>query len=55
MSRIGRKPIPVPAGVEVRIDGFSSDPRKQPKVPNFLFFGPDQTADLSAAFGDASR
>ncbi len=44
-----------PYTVEVRIDGFSSDPKKQPKVPNFLFFGPDQTADLSAAYGDTSH
>jgi adenine-specific DNA-methyltransferase len=44
-----------PYTVELRIDGFSSDPKKQPKVPNFLFFGPDQTVDLSAAYGDAAR
>ncbi len=44
-----------PYTVEVRIDGFSNDPKKQPKLPNFLFFGPDQTVDLSAAYGDSSR
>ena len=41
---------------EIRIDGFSSDPKKQPKIPNRLFFGRshDETyaADLSKAFGD---
>ncbi|PKN29312.1 MAG: hypothetical protein CVU64_08875 [Deltaproteobacteria bacterium HGW-Deltaproteobacteria-21] len=40
---------------EVRIDGFSTDPRKQPKLPNFLFFGPDQKVDLATAYGDNSR
>jgi hypothetical protein len=41
--------------MEVRIDGFSTDPKKQPRLPNFLFFGPDQTVNLSAAYGDDSR
>ncbi|MFO1489493.1 MAG: TaqI-like C-terminal specificity domain-containing protein [Kiritimatiellia bacterium] len=41
--------------VEVRIDGFATDPKKQPKLPNFLFFGAPQAADLSAAYGDSSR
>ncbi len=41
--------------IEVRIDGFSSDPKKQPKVPNFLFYGPPQAVDLSDAYGDSSR
>ncbi len=40
---------------EIRIDGFSNDPKKQPKLPNFLFFGPNQVADLSAAYGDSGR
>jgi adenine-specific DNA-methyltransferase len=40
---------------EVRIDGFSSDPNKQPKVPNFLFYGAPQKVDLSAAYGDSSK
>jgi len=40
---------------EVRIDGFSTDPKKQPRLPNFLFFGEDQIVDLSTAYGDASR
>ncbi|MGH7965461.1 MAG: hypothetical protein ACRERD_27235 [Candidatus Binatia bacterium] len=37
---------------EVRVDGFSVKPAKQPKVPNFLFFGPERTADLSDAYGE---
>jgi hypothetical protein len=41
--------------MEVRIDGFSTDPKKQPRLPNFLFFGQDRIADLSTAYGDASR
>jgi adenine-specific DNA-methyltransferase len=40
---------------EVRIDGFSTDPRKQPKIPNRLFFGQDKIADLSSVYGDNSR
>jgi adenine-specific DNA-methyltransferase len=43
------------ATTEIRIDGFSNDPRKQPKLPNFLFFGPEQVLDLSGAYGDPSR
>lgn len=41
--------------VEVRIDGFATDPKKQPKLPNFLFYGAPQEADLSAAYGDSSK
>ncbi len=37
---------------EVRVDGFSGKPAKQPRVPNFLFFGPDRQADLSQAYGE---
>jgi hypothetical protein len=44
-----------PYTVEVRIDGFATDPKKQPKLPNFLFFGAPQVADLSEAYGDSSR
>jgi hypothetical protein len=40
---------------EVRIDGFSTDPRKQPKIPNFLFFGKERIVNLAPAYGDASR
>lgn len=36
---------------EIRVDGFSTDPAKHPRLPNFLFFGSDQTADLSEATG----
>lgn len=44
-----------PYTVERRIDGFATDPKKQPKIPNFLFYGAYQTADLSEAYGDSSR
>lgn len=44
-----------PYTVEIRIDGFSSDQKKQPKLPNYLFFGEDKTVDLSGAYGDNSR
>jgi len=44
-----------PYTIEVRIDGFSNDPKKQPKLPNYLFFGAPQAADLSEAYGDSSR
>lgn len=44
-----------PYTVEVRIDGFATDPKKQPKLPNFLFYGAPQAADLSEAYGDAAR
>ncbi|MDO8721369.1 MAG: hypothetical protein Q7J31_03970, partial [Syntrophales bacterium] len=37
---------------EVRIDGFSTDPGKQPRIPNLLFFGQDEVVDLSSAYGD---
>jgi adenine-specific DNA-methyltransferase len=40
---------------EVRIDGFSNDPGKHPKLPNYLFFGPDRIEDLSSAYGDPGR
>lgn len=40
---------------EIRIDGFSSDPKKQPKLPNSLFYGAPQPADLSVAYGDSGR
>ena len=41
--------------VEIRIDGFSNDPKKQPKLPNFLFFGTEQAVDLSEPYGDLSK
>jgi adenine-specific DNA-methyltransferase len=37
---------------EVRVDGFSVKSSKQPKVPNFLFFGPERIVDLSNAYGE---
>jgi adenine-specific DNA-methyltransferase len=37
---------------EVRVDGFSVKPAKQPKVPNFLFFGSERPVDLSKAYGE---
>lgn len=40
---------------EIRIDGFSNDTRKHPKLPNYLFFGPERIADLSGAYGDTTR
>ncbi len=40
---------------EVRIDGFSNDPKKHPKLPNYLFFGPARVVDLSSAYGDSGR
>lgn len=36
--------------IEVRVDGFSDNPSKQPNVPNALFFGKEMQADLSEAF-----
>lgn len=36
---------------EVRVDGFSTDPAKHPHLPNFLFFGEEQEADLTEATG----
>lgn len=40
---------------EVRIDGFSTNPAKAPRLPNFLFFGGERTADLSEATGNSQR
>lgn len=40
---------------EIRIDGFSVNESKQPRIPNRLFFGADQTADLSSVTGNSSR
>lgn len=37
---------------EVRVDGFSVKPSKQPKMPNLLFFGPERSVDLSNAYGE---
>ncbi len=40
---------------EIRVDGFSTNPAKQPRIPNILFFGGEQTVDLSAATGNSAR
>jgi len=41
---------------EIRIDGFSVKPSKQPRLPNFLFFGPARNdVNLSDAYGDSTR
>ena len=37
----------------VRADGFSRRPDSQPTVPDFLFFGDEETVDLSEDYGDA--
>lgn len=36
---------------EIRVDGFSTDPTKHPRLPNYLFFGDEQAADLTEATG----
>ncbi|MDX9881215.1 MAG: TaqI-like C-terminal specificity domain-containing protein [Prolixibacteraceae bacterium] len=41
--------------VEMRIDGFSSTPSKQPVVPNVLFFGRNDDLDLSSEFEDKNK
>lgn len=43
------------ATTEVRLDGFSNIPAKQPKLPNFLFFGAEQAVDLSDSYGDSAH
>jgi len=41
---------------EVRVDGFSTQPAKQPRIPNFLFFGGEvRDVDLSSATGNSAR
>lgn len=39
----------------VRLDGFSDNPRESVTLPNELFFGPDQKADLSKEFDDERK
>lgn len=36
---------------EIRVDGFSTNPNKHPKIPNFLFFGESRFANLSEETG----
>ena len=42
-------------GKVLYVDGFTRNERKQPKVPNFLFFSDYQTLDLSNAYGEKKR
>ena len=39
---------------ETRYDGFSTNPKKQPVVPDHLFFGKMEDVDLSSAFNGKS-
>ncbi len=41
--------------VEIRLDGFSTKPSKQPVVPNKLFFGKYSNVDLSAEYDDRKK
>ncbi len=43
------------SGKVIYVDGFTRNARKQPKVPNFLFFSDYQTLDLSDAYGDKKK
>ncbi len=40
---------------ELRVDGFSDEPANQPIVPNVLFFGKNQTADLHTVLNDEQK
>jgi len=40
---------------EIRVDGFSDNPKKQAFVPNVLFFGKDQAADLHEALNSDKK
>lgn len=42
-------------GRVLRVDGFSEEPERQPKLPNRLFFGGQPNADLSAYYGKPTR
>ncbi|MEM4714364.1 MAG: TaqI-like C-terminal specificity domain-containing protein [Candidatus Nanoarchaeia archaeon] len=42
-------------GREIRIDGFSDDPKKQPYVPNFLFFSEEREEDLNEDYGTKNK
>lgn len=44
----GRKPV-------LRVDGFSEEPTRQPRLPNRLFFGGQAAADLSHYYGKPTR
>ncbi len=43
------------AGKVIYVDGFTRNPRKQPVVPNFLFFSDYRDVDLSDAYHDNKR
>ncbi len=43
------------SGKVIYVDGFTRNARKQPEVPNFLFFSDYRTLDLSKATGDKKR
>ena len=43
------------SGKVIYVDGFTRNARKQPKVPNFLFYSDDRILDLSKATGDKKR
>ena len=38
-------------GLVLRVDGFSEEPARQPVLPNRLFFGGEDSADLSSFYG----
>ncbi|MEO0238048.1 MAG: N-6 DNA methylase, partial [candidate division WOR-3 bacterium] len=42
-------------GKEIRIDGFSDSPKKQPHLPNFLFFSEEKEVDLNDDFGTKGK
>lgn len=43
------------SGKVIYVDGFTRNARKQPSVPNRLFFSDYQSVDLSGAYGDKKR
>ncbi|MEA3226346.1 MAG: hypothetical protein U9Q07_10385 [Planctomycetota bacterium] len=43
------------SGKVIYVDGFTRNTRKQPKVPNFLFFSRYRTLDLSDSYGDKKK
>ena len=43
------------SGKVIYVDGFTRNARKQPKVPNSLFFSDYRTLDLSDAYGDNKK
>ena len=43
------------SGKVIYVDGFTRNAKKQPKIPNFLFFSEYRILDLSEAYGDKRR